>query len=59
MICIVRPLVAEAITVCITIEFGWFLASKYEMRCPAPPFMKRELMKMIKVPATTNDMLAV
>ena len=53
----VSPLVADEITVFITIELGWFLGSRFDMRLPAPPFMNRQLMKMIRVPATTNEML--
>jgi len=49
----VSPEVADAITVFITMLLGLDLASNSAISSPAPPFMKRQLIRMIRVPPTT------
>jgi hypothetical protein len=56
---IVRPLLAEAITVFITMLLGEFFSFTITISFAAPPFMKRQLMRMMIVPETSIEMFYV
>ena len=54
MIIRVRPLVAEEMTVFMTIALGLvYMSSEAVREPPAPPLMKRPVIRIIRVPATT------
>ena len=50
----VRPLVAEAITVFITIAFGVVQADSSISKPPAPPLMNRPVIRINRLPVTTK-----
>ena len=51
------PLEEEAMTVFITIKLGEFVGVTSLIILPAPPFIKRELIRITRVPVTPKVML--
>jgi cytochrome c556 len=55
----VSPELADAMTVFITMLLGALRSSTMTISPAAPPFMKRQLIKMMMVPLTSMEMFCV